>query len=416
MTLILTGLAIIGVLNIALLNASNFTNFQDKFLRWITLLGVALVMSVLVVGGAFPAETVGGYDPSLGIEFTIDGDLKLLIFATFLIFTHFFLFIDHARAPLVLLLTSLLGVFTTNDLFNLFVWFELLLTASFVAPILAKPDYKAILKYAVPSVLSSAMFLIGIGILYKNSGFLNFPEIAKSIQHTNQTQIGLLFIAIAMLTKAGVVPFHFWLGAAYHRFNNVVFPVIYSTLSKVGLFALSKVINKSGLSLDQTLTLILVGVAFVSILVGFLLAYFESNIKRAFAFFSICKNGFMLACLLWADPGVFYAYLAYDTLFSYFYLISVLTDRNIPSTPLMFGWLGFPVSGFFLTNVMLVTTSSASVTFICIFSAFKFMSLLFLLKCHARKHESRISLWDSAFALISIILISLFSIYHFENA
>lgn len=415
MSLNITALLILAIANLAVESIPSPKQALNKIFKWISAISLVGIMTIILTESHNESETVGGYEPRLGIEFRVSLAEKPLIFSTFAIFLHFLLFVDHARSLMIFLLTALTGVFTTNDLFNLFVWFELLLTASFIAPIISKPNFKAVLKYAIPSVIASAMFLIGIGILYKNSGYLNLNEISNSIQNTNQTQIGILFVAIAMLTKAGIVPFHFWLGASYHNFNNIIFPIIYATLTKIGLFALSKVLHKADLTLDPTLSSVMIVLSIVSISSGFILAFFEPNIKRCFAFFSICKSGFLLACLLWSSPSVFYTYLAYDTLFSYFFLISLLTDRNIPSTPIMFGWLGFPISGFFLTNIMLIISSHANPSFVGIYGLFKILALVLLLKIKSMKEETKVSLPDSVFALILIILISAFSVYDFVN-
>ena len=119
------------------------------------------------------------------------------------------------------LLMGINGAFLTGDIFNLYVWFEVMLISSFVLLALGgkREQLEGAIKYVTLNLVSSAIFLAAVGILYGIVGTLNMADIARKIPLVEQkelvTVVSFLFM-VAFGIKAAVFPLFFWLPASYH--------------------------------------------------------------------------------------------------------------------------------------------------------------------------------------------------------
>ncbi|TVQ97862.1 MAG: Na+/H+ antiporter subunit D [Deltaproteobacteria bacterium] len=138
------------------------------------------------------------------------------------------------------------GSFLTGDLFNLFVWFEVMLIASFVLLVLGgrKIQLDGAFKYVLMNVVASTILLAGVSILYGITGSLNMADIAHRIHDIGEpglvTVIAILFI-IAFGMKAALFPLFFWLPASYHVPNIAVSAIFAGLLTKVGAYVMIRV-------------------------------------------------------------------------------------------------------------------------------------------------------------------------------
>ncbi|CAM5336734.1 Na(+)/H(+) antiporter subunit D OS=Lysinibacillus sphaericus OX=1421 GN=mrpD_1 PE=3 SV=1 [Lysinibacillus sphaericus] len=123
---------------------------------------------------------------------------------------------------MMFILTGVNGAFTTGDIFNLFVFFEVLLMASYLLIVLGgeKGQLKGSIKYILINVISSALFVITVAYLYSVVGTLNMADIAVKISDIHQpgiiTVIAVLFLMVFGL-KAAIFPLYFWLPPSYSR-------------------------------------------------------------------------------------------------------------------------------------------------------------------------------------------------------
>lgn len=130
----------------------------------------------------------------------------------------------------------------TSDLFNLYVMFEIMLLASFVLVTLGQSveQLRAAIVYVVLNILGSWLLLLGIGMLYKTVGTLNFSHLAMRLNHmeNNQTitMISLVFL-VAFSSKAALVIF-MWLPKAYAVLNTELAALFAALMTKVGAYAL----------------------------------------------------------------------------------------------------------------------------------------------------------------------------------
>ena len=146
------------------------------------------------------------------------------------------------------MLMGICGAFLTGDLFNLYVWFEVLLIASFVLLALGgeKAQMEGAIKYVALNLVSSALFLAAVGILYGVAGTLNMADLAVKLRDTPEPglilTVAMLFL-VAFGIKAATFPLFFWLPASYHTPPSAVSAIFAGLLTKVGVYALIRVFS-----------------------------------------------------------------------------------------------------------------------------------------------------------------------------
>lgn len=199
---------------------------------------------------------LGGWKAPFGIALVADQFAALLVLTASIVglVTVLFSFqtIGKERERLFyysgvqFLLAGVSGAFLTGDIFNLFVFFELLLMASYMLIVLggSKPQLRESLKYIVFNIISSALFIVGVACLYAVTGTLNMADLSVKIAESGQTGlitvIAILFLIVFGL-KAGVFPLYFWLPGSYHAPPAAISALFGALLTKVGLYAIARV-------------------------------------------------------------------------------------------------------------------------------------------------------------------------------
>ncbi|MFN2744073.1 MULTISPECIES: Na+/H+ antiporter subunit D [Bacillus] len=199
---------------------------------------------------------VGGWKPPFGISLVADQFASLLAFTTaiigFLTVLYSFRSIGEKRErffyyPAVqFLLAGVSGAFLTGDLFNLFVFFEVLLMSSYVLIVIGgtKIQLRESLKYIVFNIISSALFVIGVAYLYAVTGTLNMADLSVRIAESGQTGlitvIAVLFLIVFGL-KGGIFPLYFWMPGSYYAPPAPVSALFGALLTKVGMYAIARV-------------------------------------------------------------------------------------------------------------------------------------------------------------------------------
>ncbi|APU68443.1 Na(+) H(+) antiporter subunit D [Christiangramia flava JLT2011] len=199
------------------------------------------------------------------------------------------------------LLLGLNGAFLTGDIFNLYVWFEIIIISSFVLITIGgeKAQLEGAVKYFTLNILASIIFLTAIAVLYGLTGSLNMADLAEKIsQVPNQGLVeitGVLFI-IGFGIKAGVFPLYFWLPASYHTPPFAVSAIFGGLLTKVGVYALLRVFTLIFHGDDFINTLLIV-IAIFTLISGGVGALVQNNIRKIFSYLIICHIGYMIAGL-----------------------------------------------------------------------------------------------------------------------
>jgi multicomponent Na+:H+ antiporter subunit D len=196
-----------------------------------------------------------------------------------------------------ILLMGVCGAFLTGDIFNLYVWFEVMLMASFILLALGgeRAQMEGAIKYVTLNLLSSALFLAAVGMLYGVTGTLNMADLAQKLKsapgHGITTTIGMLFLA-AFGIKAAVFPLFFWLPASYHTPPVAVSALFAGLLTKVGVYALIRVFTLLFVQDTATHATIL-AISALTMITGVLGAVAQSEFRRVLSFHIISQIGYM---------------------------------------------------------------------------------------------------------------------------
>ena len=196
------------------------------------------------------------------------------------------------------LIMGLHGAFLTGDIFNLYVYFEVIIISSFVLMTLGgrKAQLEGAVKYMAMNILASMFFLTGIGILYGITGSLNMADLSLKIQEVqNKTLVGITscFFIIGFGIKSAVFPLYYWLPSSYHTPPSAVAATFGGLLTKVGIYAMLRVFSLIFIPDDFIRTLLMV-IAVLTIVTGALGALIKTNIRRLFSSLIVCHIGFMV--------------------------------------------------------------------------------------------------------------------------
>ncbi|MBK5935347.1 MAG: Na+/H+ antiporter subunit D [Halorhodospira halophila] len=223
----------------------------------------------------------------------------------------------YGHWPLLhLLLAGVAGAFLTGDVFNLYVWFEVMLVASFALLILGgeRAQMEGAIKYVTLNLLSSMIFLSAVGITYGLVGTLNMADMAVKLAEVDQPGLVTVLAAMYMVSfgiKAGAFPLFFWLPASYHTPPIAISALFAGLLTKVGVYALYRVFT---LIFTQEVAYtheILLWAAGFTMITGVLGAAYHYEVRRILSFHIISQIGYMIMGLALFTPlaligGVFY--------------------------------------------------------------------------------------------------------------
>lgn len=198
-----------------------------------------------------------------------------------------------------ILLMGVCGSFLTGDIFNLYVWFEVMLIASFVLMELGgeKAQLEGAVKYVTLNLVSSALFLTAVGILYGVVGTLNMADLARQLRVASPsalvTTLAMLFF-LAFGIKAAIFPLFFWLPASYHTPPVPVSAIFAGLLTKVGVYALIRVFSLLFVQDTGTTHQLILIVAGLTMVTGVLGAVAQNEFRRLLSFHIVSQIGYMI--------------------------------------------------------------------------------------------------------------------------
>lgn len=271
-------------------------------------LTVATALLTLVDAGPLMAA-VGGWPVPLGITLVADRFAALMLVVSSGVTLCVLLYSIGQQAagdeeaplavyyPAYLILTAgVSNAFLAGDLFNLYVGFEILLAASFVLITLGgtKTRVRAGSTYVIVSLLSSVIFVVGIGLVYAATGSLNMAQLAARLDAL-PNGVALLLQAMLLLAfgiKAAVFPLSAWLPDSYPTAPAPVTAVFAGLLTKVGVYAIvrTETLLFPG---DQMADVLLIG-ALATLVIGILGAVAQTGIKRMLSFILVSHIGYLL--------------------------------------------------------------------------------------------------------------------------
>ncbi|WP_019961381.1 monovalent cation/H+ antiporter subunit D family protein [Woodsholea maritima] len=268
--------------------------------------------------GAPVAYAIGGWQPPYGIEFRIDGlNIALLLLlgvmgTLALIFALPSVADEIAKskqslfyAAFLICFTGLVGVSTTGDAFNLFVFLEISSIPTYALIAMgAQKDRRALtasFNYLVLGTIGATFFVIGVGFLYMSTGTLNMADIARLLVEQNDNrvvQVAFGFILVGLALKAALFPLHMWLPNGYAYAPNFVTTFLASTATKVAFYALIRftfdIFDPTASFVTGLLTWVITPLAVMAMVISSAQAIFQVNVRRILAYSSVAQVGYMM--------------------------------------------------------------------------------------------------------------------------
>ena len=277
--------------------------------------GLAILLAVLENGHL--VSQVGNWPAPFGITLVADrfSALMLLITGLMGLLTAIYGVVEvgiereglgyHSLYNFLLMGVS--GAFLTGDLFNLFVWFEVMLISSFVLLALAgeRIQMEGALKYVAINLIASAFFLSAVALLYGLAGTLNMADLALVLPLLENpallNAVAMLFL-IAFGIKSAIFPLFFWLPASYHTPPVTVTVVFSALLSKVGVYSLIRIFTLVFTPEVVAIDALLLTLSMLTMLTGVLGAVAQTEMRRLLAFHIISQIGYLIMGLSLRTP------------------------------------------------------------------------------------------------------------------
>ncbi len=268
----------------------------------------AIFIGYLSLSGPLTLD-VGGWSAPVGITLVADRlsavMLMVSVFVTLCVLIYSFTqdLSESQRLPIavfqptfLILSAGVSNAFLTGDLFNLYVGFEILLVSSFVLITLGgtRDRMRSGAVYVVVSVVSSAIFLVALAMVYAAVGTVNMAQIALRMPEIDHGTAQLIqtMLLVAFGVKAAVFPLSAWLPDSYPTAPAPVTAVFAGLLTKVGIYAIIR--TQATLFSDSELNGALQVVGLATMVVGILGAVAQDDIKRLLSFTLVSHIGFML--------------------------------------------------------------------------------------------------------------------------
>lgn len=356
-------------------------------------LGLSFYLASIVNTQGIQIMTAGGWQPPFGIVLVADLFSVIMLILSNIVATAcmFFSFqtIDEGREKhyyypfFLLLMVGINGSFLTGDIFNLFVFFEIMLLSSYILIVLGgeKAQLRETIKYVIINMLSSTLFLVAVALLYSVTGTLNMADLAVKIpQVENQgmvTVIAMMFMMVFGI-KGALFPLYFWLPRSYFTPPSAISALFGGLLTKVGVYALIRVFTLIFIQDPGFTHNIILFLAAGTMFFGVLGAISQMDFKSILSFHIISQVGYMVMGLgLYTTLSIAGAifYIAHHIIVkSCLFLVCGMTEKITGTTDLsemsgllkhypVVGWLFFiagislagvpPLSGFFSKFVIM---------------------------------------------------------------
>jgi len=200
---------------------------------------------------------------------------------------------------LLLMIAGMIGITLTTDLFNLYVFFELMAISSYALVAFRKDNFEPIeaaFKYLVMSAVGSAFVLLGIAITFMYTGNLQFVAVAQSITEV-PTPVVLLLVGLFLGgfgVKTAMAPLHTWLPDAHSAAPTGISAMLSGVVIETGFFAMLRVLLSVFAGVTVTMGLVLALLAVLTMFAGNFLALVQKDVKRMLAYSSVAQIGYVL--------------------------------------------------------------------------------------------------------------------------
>jgi len=297
---------------------------SNNFLSWLLTLFttlITLIFSLLLYQEVYLHTAIsyalGNWVPPLGIEYLIDkvSIIPIIIIALISFLATFFASkimpaeinnssISKVYSLWLLAIAGLIGLVTTGDAFNLFVFLEISSLASVALVAMGgQKDKQALVaayNYLILGAIGATFYVIGVGLLYGITGTLNLADLSDRIAEISDNKAliaGFGFMVIGIMVKAAVFPLHIWLPRAYAYAPSAVSVLLAATATKASLYILARILfsvfDISDNLITYTLQYIILPLSILAMFAGTIMAIYEKDIKRLLAHSSIAQIGYI---------------------------------------------------------------------------------------------------------------------------
>ncbi|GIO22051.1 Na+/H+ antiporter subunit D [Oceanobacillus sp. J11TS1] len=276
----------------------------------LALLALSVFLAIYVYQHGTIVLEVGGWEAPFGIVIVADLLSTLMVLLSTLVGTvcMFFAFQTVAQDrekqffyPLYLfLMIGVNGSFLTGDLFNLFVFFEVMLISSYGLIVHGGTAYqlRESFKYVIINIFASALFIVAIAWIYSITGTMNMAHIAERVAELDQKgalNIVAIMLFIVFASKGALFPLYFWLPKSYYGPPAAIAALFGGLLTKVGIYA---IIRTFTLIFNHDIAFmhkgVIVTIAGITMIIGILGALAQSDFKRILSYLIISQVSFMV--------------------------------------------------------------------------------------------------------------------------
>jgi multicomponent Na+:H+ antiporter subunit D len=311
--------------------------------KWVCFVGtsITLFMAGLLLrevwNGGMLTLQAGSWPAPFGISLVVDmlsaSMVVMVALSGWVIFVYSLASLDPRRVQfgfypvLLFLMFGLCGALLAGDVFNLYVWFEIMLVSCFVLLTLGgtRDQLEGSVKYVVINFISSAIFLSGIGIIYGLTGALNMADVAlklREVPDPGLATMAAVFFLVSFGLKSAIFPLFFWLPPVYHTPPIPITAMVAGLLSKVGVYAMIRFftlifIHDPG----YTHTLLLWAAGF-SMVIGAFGAMVQQDARKVLSFSIVSQIGYLMMGIAFFTPLALAGVV-------YFLLHSILVKTNL---------------------------------------------------------------------------------------
>lgn len=275
----------------------------------ITTIGVAIAILAQVLDAGILVAQAGAWEAPYGITIVVDTFSAIMLTLTSITVGVVGLYSlawreDNLNKPVFFALIfglqmGMNGAFVAGDLFNLYVWFEVMLISSFVLISYGsgKLQLKGTLKYVTMNLVSSFFFVAGIAFLYSKTGTLNMADVAYQVREMG-SELNLMvpsaLILMGFAIKSAIFPFFFWLPDSYHTPALPVSALFSGTLTKVGVYSMIRYYSLIHIEGDMFYTQLFLFIASATMISGVLMATAQFEVRRLLSFHIVSQIGYMI--------------------------------------------------------------------------------------------------------------------------
>jgi len=282
----------------------------------LTLLFAAQLYQV-VVKGVVIVHKMSGWDPPFGIILAVDalnGFVAVVVAGVVLLAAIYSIdYMSHDDglhyyfALLMLMLSGMMGITLTGDIFNLFVFYELASISAYSLVAFRSREAEPLeagFKYMAMGAVATTFILFGVGILYSLIGTVNMADLARRIaegsfiEGTSHAAVALPIVIGILIwgfgIKSAIFPLHTWLPDAHPAAPSPVSAILSGVFIKVGIYATIRLLfTIYGISAGEALLLFIATIGVVTIVIAGFIALAQTDIKRLFAFSSVMNVGYI---------------------------------------------------------------------------------------------------------------------------